>query len=1140
MSVQLSFGIGGNVLLLGWALLTLIFAPLAWQGWAIEAGAVCGWIALLTAAAAVFYRQIQVGTKPRPDTVGLVGMAVLGLLACTIHGLGPQWGIVIDPHWGYRTLMLGWAVYSLLVVLVTWWVASVRTLPDAQGPPQALLRMASVWVRIAGLAAVLLGLKLAFWETGEQLWAAAAIAIASIGGAAMAVWRRREGWAFSAALGVNLAASLVVWHYQRTLDFEQWWVRLVQANVIASSAVALVWLAARRRLYQLRDFTLKHSPLLAIQVTLTVVGNIFIIAMPVGWLLLYPSHLPGWMTELSTAAGWIGMLLCAAAAGWYTHRAVPGNYLHVLGGLGLGCGVLAACYTANFCPPTVWNDWLQYHTLTTAWAALATLLVGVGYLGRNLQLASRPMFPTAIVQAWVAVVGAMVLLLAVIWSAADPAAPWCSIRAIAALSVIAGLMALWMRLPLCTYASGLLISVLGTVAWIEWGPLTLAGLIEVNVLCLAAGSVVWSLLGLIVPDGVPHWRPWGRALPFAHLAARVALALLAAVIVAGVGCDLAGWHHHVVGRLDWIVLATTTLAMAVCLWDWRSRFALPGLYVAGLLAVGLALLHREFSPTVLCWAAAVELAAFVLAMAVLGWLVGSLGSVWRAMRIPALDRWPPDWFSAAQAPLAGLAGVLATWVAIDFRFDGVWHNLTDWVAGRSGGALAAIGLLAAAVLMTRCCRDKWRATWQHATFGAGVLALACPYWVRLDPVLGQAPWLHRSVILMVAAVAMILVAGVGLRRYLPSGSDWIDRGRRSVPALAGLAATMLALVLLEEGWLFWQYGDVPMATPAIAIVIAALLGAAGLCIAFAVLPELDPLGLSERGRMAYVYVAEVLLTLIGLHLWLTMPWLFKLGLIRRFWMLIVMAVSFAGAGLSEFFRRRKMPVLSLPLEQTALLLPLLPAIGFWFQSDPESSLSLIGRTPVLWFLMGLFYGFLAVSRRSVWCAVLGILAGNMGIWVALDQFGVSFLLHPQLWLIPLALAALVAEYLNSDRLNKAQSTAMRYMALSVIYISSTADMFIAGMGEDWRLPLALMLLSVLGVLAGIMLRVRSFLFLGVTFLVLDMISVIWYAVVDLHHTWILPASGIALGVAIIALFAVFEKRRNDVLAAVERLKDWKR
>ena len=77
-----------------------------------------------------------------------------------------------------------------------------------------------------------------------------------------------------------------------------------------------------------------------------------------------------------------------------------------------------------------------------------------------------------------------------------------------------------------------------------------------------------------------------------------------------------------------------------------------------------------------------------------------------------------------------------------------------------------------------------------------------------------------------------------------------------------------------------------------------------------------------------------------------------------------------------------------------------------------------------------------------------------------------------------------------------------------------------------------------GVLTGILLRVRSFLYLGATFLLLDLISMIWYAAVDLRHTWIWYACGIILGAAIIALFAVFEKRRNDVLAAVERFKDW--
>ena len=65
----------------------------------------------------------------------------------------------------------------------------------------------------------------------------------------------------------------------------------------------------------------------------------------------------------------------------------------------------------------------------------------------------------------------------------------------------------------------------------------------------------------------------------------------------------------------------------------------------------------------------------------------------------------------------------------------------------------------------------------------------------------------------------------------------------------------------------------------------------------------DPLRLSDRGRQAYVYAAEALAVAIGLHVWLTMPWLFK-GYLVDYWMLIVMAVAFAGAGLSEWFHRR--------------------------------------------------------------------------------------------------------------------------------------------------------------------------------------------------------------------------------------------
>jgi hypothetical protein len=192
----------------------------------------------------------------------------------------------------------------------------------------------------------------------------------------------------------------------------------------------------------------------------------------------------------------------------------------------------------------------------------------------------------------------------------------------------------------------------------------------------------------------------------------------------------------------------------------------------------------------------------------------------------------------------------------------------------------------------------------------------------------------------------------------------------------------------------------------------------------------------------------------------------------------------------------------------------------------------------MWFLMGLFYGFMAFNKRSIWLGMLAVLAGNTGLWVLWSRLDIGIDEHPQLWLIPIALAALVAEYLHHQRLDKAQSAAVRYLALSVIYISSTADMFIAGVGKDLLTPLILMFLAVFGALAGILLRIRSFLYLGVTFLVLDIVTLVWYAAVEQHIWWIAALCGIALGAAILALVMFWEKRRNDILAAVERFKDW--
>jgi hypothetical protein len=554
----------------------------------------------------------------------------------------------------------------------------------------------------------------------------------------------------------------------------------------------------------------------------------------------------------------------------------------------------------------------------------------------------------------------------------------------------------------------------------------------------------------------------------------------------------------------------------------------------------------EPGPREFCWRAAAELSAFVLVAAALGVLLRKYQRFWQSIGIPCpSDRWPTGWFMCLQAALAAVAGAMFVWVSIDPAFDGIGHDAALLgLSGRIAGAVGTLMLLMASILMARQSAQPWRLQWQHAALTAGLLLLGCGGWAALNPAsdlaVGQAPWLHRSAVLLAAAAVMSLVSSLGLAKTLPEASDWIGAGRRAAPHFGGLTLLALVLVLAQEMYLFDRVGGTPMAAWAIALVAAALGFLMIACIVLAVSPRLDPAGLSDRGRQAYVYAAEVLLALCGLHLYMTMPWLFRLGIIERYWMLLVMAIAFIGAGVSELFQRRRLSVLSEPLERTALLLPLLPAVGFWFAPDSATVWGIIGRTPALWLLMGAFYGSMAYMRRSAGCAALAAVTVNIGLWVALHQFGVGFLHHPQLWLIPIALAALVGEYLNHDRLSAAESTAFRYLALSVIYLSSTADMFIAGLGKDWRLPLVLMLLSVAGVFAGLLLRVRSFIMLGIVFLLLDIVAMIWYAAVDLEQTWIWYACGIVLGAAVIALLALFEKRRNNLLAAMEKLKQWDR
>jgi hypothetical protein len=99
-------------------------------------------------------------------------------------------------------------------------------------------------------------------------------------------------------------------------------------------------------------------------------------------------------------------------------------------------------------------------------------------------------------------------------------------------------------------------------------------------------------------------------------------------------------------------------------------------------------------------------------------------------------------------------------------------------------------------------------------------------------------------------------------------------------------------------------------------------------------------------------------------------------------------------------------------------------------------------------------------------------------------------------------------------------------------------MIMTGLGQSVVLPILLALLAVAGVLLGILFRVRAFLLTGFMALFVDVFAQIWHAAVDRHQTWLWWASGIVLGVMILILFALFEKRRNDMLKLLDNMKRW--
>ncbi|HMV47642.1 MAG TPA: hypothetical protein PKD31_07815, partial [Blastocatellia bacterium] len=971
-----------------------------------------------------------------------------------------------------------------------------------------------------GLTAIMF---LAKWLTGDYSFAGTLIFltplfILSLTLAAHALRERSSVYAFSAGLLLNLAATL------GCVLADQRLITTLQANVIVMSVVSLVWLGVWRRFGNMGQASANLAeneedelisvppPILQGQIVFTLWASLALLAITDLRLILSP-QIPsamaaamgsvwGWLAGLLPVAGWLGL------RGW---RLAKFSAEH----LGVALLAIASLVTCSFSRTA--PGWATYHALMIGVAASAWLMLAFRW--KRPALAARFSSVKAATEdgsiVWATIL-AFVQLALVLRGLEAPNDVFWTAGSGAALCLLFTGLAVTTRHRAYVYLAGLLcnLTVSRLLIWGDDALFSYRKVIFGNVIALCLSSLAWLKLDLAVMRRGPSLN----FVPFHRIAARFAMLMM----------SLAAIFHWTLNILDaqqgsvweWLALASVAALLVACLWDEETDLSWRGLYGLGLLAIVYALVDVQFNDKALLASTAAAFALFALASTLLWRSYETFVRLAERLRLPqrpGLHERIANWLVKANVALAffvTLSNLLTIFTSTSLRL-------------RLTATTTAFALPIAFALLVHRTKDLRLIT---KSVRLGGLSLVLWSWAWVSPgSVGQI--VSRVVILMAIAEAVLLGYRLWVMNWLAADNGWRKSLRADLPVVASLGGMSLAFVLVAEVSNYLSFGSTLMTWPVVVTTLGSLLGLCVIGLIFAILPDEDPFGWDERGRMLYVYAVEGCVVLTLMHVRVTMPWLFG-GRFAPYWPLLVMLLAFGGIALSEVFRRQGKLVLAEPLGRTGIMLPLLPVIGFWVVNSQVSYSALL-------LLAGLFYGCLSVMRRSFGLGLLAALAGNSGLWHFLhgtNGFGLSE--HPQLWLIPAALSVLLAARINRSSLSAEQHSSIRYGALVVIYVSSTADIFLNGVDDSPWLPMVLAALSVGGVMAGLMLRIRPFLFLGTAFLLLSILTMIWSASVNLRWTWLWFVTGIALGVFILYSLAVFERRREEMRRFVERLRQW--
>jgi hypothetical protein len=268
-------------------------------------------------------------------------------------------------------------------------------------------------------------------------------------------------------------------------------------------------------------------------------------------------------------------------------------------------------------------------------------------------------------------------------------------------------------------------------------------------------------------------------------------------------------------------------------------------------------------------------------------------------------------------------------------------------------------------------------------------------------------------------------------------------------ALHALAVFHSLVAVRAPQW-FMGYGDVAVAVCALLLLIA--------------------LGIRQAWytqRAWWVYGVAILGGALGLYV--RMLWI-GLAPVQMWDTMALIAAAYA-----LFILQRL--TLSGPVLHLVMVLPLLALGTVPLQlASPHASGALLSA--------GVLYLCTRRVTGQVLPLYLGIVAVNLGVYVWIPGW-VQHSQAVQIYTLPAALSLLWLLHVHRHEVRPSVLHSVRLATLSVLYVSATLDVFLR---SGLMIFMAVLVLSLVGVVTGIALRTRAFLYAGVTFLVLNVVG----------------------------------------------------